>query len=161
MQPENIWLENQADVPNNPRLPVRLYRAVLPEDDPDAAEALFARHGWPPAWRDGIFPYVHFHTTAHEALAIVSGWAKVRLGGAEGQDFVLNAGDVVVLPAGTGHQCLEASDDLLVVGTYPVGQQPDQHRDGNGQAAELRARIARLPDPPGCPVTGEAFPRRP
>jgi len=161
LQAENIWLEGQADAPNNPRLPVRIYRAVVPVGQPEAAEALFARHGWPPAWRDGIFPYVHFHTTAHEALAIVTGRTKVRLGGAEGQDFVLSGGDVVVLPAGTGHQCLEATDDLLVVGAYPAGQQPDQQRGADGHAAELRARIARLPDPPGCPVTGEAFPRRP
>lgn len=161
MQPENVWLTNQPDAPNNPRLPVRLYRAVVPPGEPAAAEALFARNGWPPAWRDGIFPYVHFHTTAHEALAVVRGRVTVRLGGEAGQDFTLEAGDVAMLPAGTGHQRLEASEDLLVVGAYPIGQKPDQQRAMVGQAAELRARIARLPDPPGCPVTGEAVPRRP
>ncbi|MDJ0389910.1 cupin domain-containing protein [Roseomonas sp. E05] len=161
MRSENVWLTNQPDAPNNPRLPVRLYRSAVPAGEPAAAEALFASHGWPPAWRNGIFPYVHFHTTAHEALAIVSGRVRVRLGGEAGQDFELEAGDVVMLPAGTGHQCLEASEDLLVVGAYPAGQQPDQHRGVVGQVAELRARIARLPDPPACPVSGEAVPRRP
>ncbi|WP_202396856.1 cupin domain-containing protein [Teichococcus coralli] len=161
MQAENVWLEGQPDAPNNPRLPVRIHRCVLPPGEPEAAELLFASNGWPPAWRDGILSYVHFHSTAHEALAIARGEVAVRLGGEAGQDFVLKAGDVVMLPAGTGHQCLEASDDLLVVGAYPAGQRPDQHRAIVEQSAELRARIARLPDPPSCPVTGEAVPRRP
>jgi len=161
VQPENVWLTAQPDAPNNPHLPVLLYRSVLPPGKPEAAEALFARNGWPPAWRNGIFPYVHFHTTAHEALAIARGRVRVRLGGGAGPDFTLEAGDVVMLPAGTGHQRLEASQDLLVVGAYPAGQQPDQLRGVGSDGADLRARIARLPDPPGCPVTGEAVPRRP
>jgi uncharacterized protein YjlB len=34
--------------------------------DPAACEALFARNGWEGAWRDGIFSFHHFHSTAHE-----------------------------------------------------------------------------------------------
>lgn len=161
MQSETIWLNGGGGVPNNPRLPVLLYRAGFPAGEPEAVEALFGRHGWPPAWRDGIHPYVHFHTTAHEALGIAEGAVRVQLGGPDGPELSLAAGDVVVLPAGTGHQCLDASQDLLVVGAYPHGQVPDQRRASPEQAAEARARIARLPDPPGSPVTGEPYPRRP
>ncbi|MCQ4158450.1 cupin [Roseomonas sp. GC11] len=161
MTRETIWLQGEAGVPNNPRLPVLLYRAAFAAGRPEAVEGLFARHGWPPVWRDGIHPYVHFHTTAHEALGIAAGAVQLRLGGEAGPEFALRGGDVVVLPAGTGHQCLEASADLLVVGAYPLGQVPDQRRASPGQAAEVRARVARLPDPPGSPVTGEPYPRRP
>lgn len=161
MQNETLWLPNQEAVPNNPRLPVLVHRAVFPPGQAERAEALFAGHGWLPAWRDGIHPYVHFHTTAHEALAVVQGQVRVRLGDESGPELQVAAGDVLVLPAGTGHQQVDGSDDLLVVGAYPEGQEPDQRLASTAQAAEARARIARLPDPPCCPVSGNTYPRRP
>ena len=35
--------------------------------------------------------------------------ALVRFGGNHGEEFELRKGDVAILPAGTGHQCLSAS----------------------------------------------------
>ncbi|PHK96537.1 cupin [Pseudoroseomonas rhizosphaerae] len=161
MKAETLWLPNQEAVPNNPRLPVQVHRGAFPPGKVERAEALLAGHGWLPAWRDGIHPYVHFHTTAHEALAVVKGTVLVRLGDESGPELPVAAGDVLVLPAGTGHQRLEETEDLLVVGAYPEGQEPDQRLASAAQAAEARARIARLPDPPCCPVTGTPYPRRP
>ena len=110
--------------PLNPRLPLVVYRGVL-ESGPGAAascETLFAGNGWSGGWRGGVYPYHHYHSTAHEALGIVAGSAKVRLGGDSGTLIDLHAGDVVVIPAGVAHKGEAASPDLLIVGAYPGGR---------------------------------------
>jgi uncharacterized protein YjlB len=162
MRREVFWLEESGKVPNNPQLPVIVVSDAFEAGSAEAAEAMFARHGWPPAWRDGIYPYPHFHTTAHEALAVARGEVTVLLGGEGGARRHLSAGDAVVLPAGVAHQRLHSSEDLLVVGAYPPGQKPDEIRP-DGSRVDIKAAreaIARLPDPPCNPMNGEVYPHR-
>jgi uncharacterized protein YjlB len=88
--------------------------------DPAAVfEELFESNGWGDSWRDGIYDYVHYHSRIHEVLGIARGEGKVQFGGSRGRTLKLKAGDVAVLPAGTGHQCLSASNGFLVIGAYP------------------------------------------
>lgn len=57
-------------VPNNSKLAVAIYRTAIPGAGGDLAaefEALFEHNQWPPQWRDGIFDYHHFHSTAHSS----------------------------------------------------------------------------------------------
>lgn len=158
---ELLFLEPGPSVPNNPRLPVVLHRRALPPGGPEPAEALFRQHGWRPAWRNGIHAWHHYHSNAHEALAVVSGTVRVLLGGEGGVQVALAPGDVVVLPAGTAHMNLGASDDLLVVGAYPSGSAPpDQLRGAPEERARALHAIAATPDPACNPVTGEAYPLR-
>jgi uncharacterized protein YjlB len=150
-------------IPNNPDLPVIHYRHAieLGKDAPAAIEATFAKNRWKPDWRDKIYNYHHYHSTAHEVMGVASGYARVRLGGISGDDVELEPGDVVVLPAGTGHKLIAASEDFLVVGAYPTGQEWDVITAEEPQKkAEAVDTIANLPLPPADPVYGKAGPLR-
>ncbi len=158
MEPEQLRFADDGEIPNNPRLPALLWRGVLPPGEPAAAEALFARHGWPPAWRNGIYRHHHYHPNAHEALAIARGEVRVQLGGPRGAVLDLRAGDAVALPAGVGHCNLRQSADLLVVGAYPAGATPEQCDGGKPAHDAALPRIAATPDPPNEPVGGTPWP---
>ena len=148
-------------IPNNPTLPVLIYaQAVELHGDPAVAiEHLFESNDWPPQWRNGIYSYHHYHSTSHEVLGIAKGHATVRLGGEKGRDFELKAGDIVVLPAGTGHKCLAASSDLMVIGAYPPGQEDYDVRRGHASdRPQALKNIARVALPASDPVYGEGGP---
>ena len=120
-EPLTFMFSDDGSVPNNPLLPVLLYRGavdVAAARDPETTiEQTFIANGWSHGmWRNGIHPYTHFHSMTHEVLGIARGTARVRLGGPQGQEFDVTAGDVMVLPAGTGHQRLSDSDRLSVIG---------------------------------------------
>lgn len=115
---------DDGSIPNNPSLPMLLYSDALNFEGADPAvicERTFASNGWGQSWRNGIYPFHHYHSNAHEVLAIARGSAKVHLGGEEGLITTVSAGDVILLPAGCGHKNLGSSSDLLVIGAYPVG----------------------------------------
>lgn len=66
----------------------------------------------------------HFHPNSHECYGIFSGDSTLLLGriseaGENSVEVKVQAGDVVVLPAGTAHSCLQSSSDYRYVGVYP------------------------------------------
>jgi uncharacterized protein YjlB len=148
-------------IPNNERWPLVVYRGAvsLPANrDPAAViEDLFALNGWGDSWRNGIYDYVHYHSRIHEVLGIVRGSGKVRFGGNKGKTIQLKAGDVAILPAGTGHQCLDASTDFLVVGAYPPSGKYDECTTSEDHARALKT-IPRVGRPRKDPVYGSKGP---
>jgi uncharacterized protein YjlB len=153
--PEVVRLTANGWMPNNPRLPVLLYRRAVSAAGADPARAfedLFERNGWPPQWRNGVYPFHHYHSTAHEVLGFVAGQARLILGGEGGHEIEVAAGDVALLPAGTGHFRRLASRDFLVVGAYPPGQVADLLR--SAATPRVLAAIASVPIPATDPVHG-------
>jgi uncharacterized protein YjlB len=156
IEPEALLLTRNGWVPNNDRLPVLLYRGAFNSAhgaDPAALfEQGFRRNGWPPQWRNDVYDFHHYHSTAHEILGFAAGEARLILGGEGGIEIAVRAGDVIVLPAGTGHCKRGGSADFLAVGAYPPHQDWDTCRC-SPSAAELDC-ILHLPFPNSDPVTG-------
>jgi uncharacterized protein YjlB len=144
----------------NSRLPLLFYREAVAQKDasPEAMEALFAANGWPPRWRSTVFTYHHYHSTAHEVLGIASGEATLMLGGPQGREFNVAAGDVIVIPAGVVHRRLRSSGDFLVVGGYPPGQDWDLLRGEASDRPMADENIAKVPMPMSDPVGGSDGP---
>jgi uncharacterized protein YjlB len=160
--PATFMFADDGSVPNNPRLPFLVYRGAIDlagTPHPEAAiENTFDANGWGNMWRNGIFPYVHYHSMIHEALGIARGRARVRFGGSKGEALDLSQGDVAVLPAGTGHHCLRASPDLMVIGAYPNTGRYDLCRGSKAERDKALQTIPRVPLPEADPVFGQDGP---
>jgi uncharacterized protein YjlB len=152
-RPETHSFQDAGAIPNS-RLPVLIYHEVEAASDATRCEELLARNGWLGAWQDGIFSFHHFHSTSHEVLGIAAGTATLILGGPTGRRFEVEQGDVVVLPAGTGHCNAGSSADLLVVGAYPCGMRWDLRRGDPAERDKVLANIAAVPLPDTDPLHG-------
>jgi uncharacterized protein YjlB len=145
-------------IPNHPSFAVLVYHGVdAARAGAEAARAVFAEHGWDGSWVNSVFTFHHFHSTSHEALAVVAGRATLELGGPQGAAFDVAAGDVLVLPAGTGHRRASSDGAFTVVGAYPAGQEDYDivRGDDPAEVAAARERIAALGAPADDPVGGE------
>lgn len=154
------WMKFKDDgyIPNNPKLPLLLYRKVVRFDrhyDPAALiEAIFKANGWRKPWRNGIYDYVHYHSRIHEVLGVARGSATLRLGGNKGKTVVVSAGDIIVIPAGVGHECLKADSRFLVVGAYPPRGVYNECRGSFQEHAKAASSIRRTPIPKKNPLFG-------
>lgn len=148
-------LEDDGIYPNNAALSLLVYQGALnlPDQNPAATiEGLFAANRWGGSWRNGVYSFHHYHSTAHEVLGVYSGTANVQFGGEEGPALQVRRGDVVIIPAGVAHKNLGASQDLRVVGAYPFGQRVDMNYGKPAERPRADQNIAHLPLPEADPV---------
>jgi uncharacterized protein YjlB len=161
-KPNVFRFADDGIVPNNPKLPLILYRGPVRTAgaaDPAALfEILFERNGWKDSWRNGVYDYVHYHSQIHEVLGIARGRVTVRFGGSRGRAFSLKAGDVAILPAGTGHKRIDKGDDLLMVGAYPAFGKYDLCRDSKEERERALKTVPKTPIPKKDPVYGSGGP---
>lgn len=156
--PEAVVLPENERMPNS-ELPVLIFRAAISGDGKEPLlYATFKANDWGGLWSDGIFGYHHFHSNAHEVLGVATGSAVLVLGGEGGTTLDIAEGDVLVLPAGTGHRRIKASPDFLVVGAYPKGQDDvDEYLD-KALCGNYRGRLHAVPKPERDPLYGESGP---
>ena len=155
-EPLAIVFEDDGLVPNS-ILPFLVYQGAVkldPGHPEETIEDLFGQNGWGGMWRNGVYDYLHYHSTVHEALGVARGHARVRFGGDRGREFQIAAGDVAILPAGTGHQCLSASPDFSVVGAYPPGAKMQITRPTPENHAMALKTIPQVKLPETDPVMG-------
>ncbi|HKH01238.1 MAG TPA: hypothetical protein VKB08_11025 [Bradyrhizobium sp.] len=160
IEPLTAVFEDDGLVPNNP-MPFLVYKQAIEvgNDHPERTiEDLFEVNGWGDMWRNGIYDYLHYHATVHEALGVARGHARVRFGGDHGREVEVTAGDVAILPAGTGHQCLSASSDFSVVGAYPPGAKMEVTRPTPENYRKALKTIPEVKLPNTDPVRGESGP---
>jgi uncharacterized protein YjlB len=159
-EPLAIVFTDDGLVPNS-RLAFLVYKGAVDVESghPEKTiEGLFGANGWGDMWRNGVYDFPHYHATVHEALGIARGHARVRFGGDRGKVFEIAAGDVAILPAGTGHQCLIASADFSVVGAYPPGAKMHVTRPTPENYAKALKTIPQVKLPDTDPVMGKDGP---
>ena len=162
VQPKQLSFKDDGVFPNSV-LPLLFYREALITHAHDPAsifEQRFAENDWTNSWRDGVYPFPHYHSTSHEVLGVYSGTATLRLGGEHGENITVHSGDIIVIPAGVAHQNITCSVDFGVVGAYPGGREWDLLRGIPGERPKADHNIAALPIPDNDPIYGPEGPLR-
>lgn len=155
-EPELFYFKDDGKIPNS-EYPLLLYHNAFTERDNAGAEWLektFATNNWTNSWRNGVYSYHHYHSTAHEVLGVYAGKALLHLGGEEGSKAEVKAGDVIVIPAGVGHKNIH-DENLQIVGAYANGRIWDVNRGLPGERPKADKNIAAVPLPETDPLFGK------
>jgi uncharacterized protein YjlB len=162
--PGTLSFADDGSIPNNLALPFMRYRGGIDFAGSPKPEKLiektFAENGSGEMLRNGMYPYAYpyarYHSTIHEAMGVAR--AKVHFGGDKGHEIEIVLGDVVILPAGTGRQCLTQSPDLTVIRDYPPTGKFDLRRGSKAEQSKALAAIPKVPQPVADPVSGPEGP---
>lgn len=143
-------------IPNNDAYRAVVAHGALGGPNADCAvRGLLERNGWGGTWTWHVFDFHHFHPDAFEVLAVASGGARLVLGGPQGREIDVAAGDVILLPPGFGHKQVSMQHDFRICGAYPPGQEDcTVVKADTGYDESTLARIACVPFPERDPVWG-------
>lgn len=155
-QPKTFYFKDDGSIPNS-KYPLLVYQHAFEgrgSKGGDWLEEKFAANNWTNTWRWGVYPFHHYHSNTHEVLGVFSGKALLHMGGEQGEKMEVQAGDIIVIPAGVGHKCLTHSDDFTVLGAYPNGLSPDLNKGEKGERPKTDQHIAAVPFPATDPLLG-------
>lgn len=155
--PQSFYFKDDGMIPNS-RYPLLVYKNIFTKRNSEGAnwlEERFAVNEWTNSWRWGVYPFHHYHSNTHEVLGCFSGEAILHMGGEKGKKMTVQAGDIIVIPAGVGHKCLTHSDDFTVVGAYPYGLHPDLMKGEKDERPDADQRIANVKSPETDPLLGK------
>lgn len=156
---EKLLIQEYQSFPNNPFLPLIIYsNAIASGNKEHSFKKTFAKNGWKHSWVNGIYNYHHYHSTAHEVLGIIKGNCEVQFGGPAGEIKAIHEGDVIIIPAGLAHKCVDCSEDFSCVGAYPDGQDYDMNYGHEDERPGADANIQKLALPKCDPIYGENGP---
>jgi uncharacterized protein YjlB len=156
IQPNIFYFKDDGIIPNS-KYPLLVYHKAFTARGSEGAawlEETFAANNWTNSWRNGIYSFHHYHSISHEVLGIYSGSALVHMGGEKGKQLTIEAGDIIVIPAGVGHKNIH-SENLGVVGAYPDGHTWDLLRGEPGDRPQADQNIAAVPLPSRDPLLGK------
>lgn len=158
---QSMILKDDGTFPNNEKLPLIFMQNAF---DPNTRnlvgtiEKTFHGNGWGSSWRNGLYNFHHYHSTAHEVLGLYSGWVKAHFGGPQGKIVDAKIGDVIIVPAGVSHKNLEQSTDFRCVGAYPKDQSWDMNYGRAGERPQTDVNIKNVSPPKTDPVFGKSGP---
>ena len=155
MDPIQLKFKDDGKIPNS-RFPLLVYKNVFSEEkaDADFITSHFENYNWKNAWTGGVYDFHHYHSNSHEVLGVFSGYAMLQFGGNDGEMVSVEEGDVVVIPAGVGHEMISGSDDFAVVGAYPNGSDYDLQKEGDDRNV-ADENLKNVPFPDNDPVYGK------
>ncbi|MFW5830479.1 MAG: cupin domain-containing protein, partial [Planctomycetota bacterium] len=149
--PAPFFLSRNGAIPNNPDLPILPLKLPTPVDVNSLRKRLQG-NGWHGIWTGGIYDYHHYHSTNHEFLGVLAGSAELELGGQNGEHLQVEAGDALVLPAGTGHRAISQSPGFQVLGAYPGQADWDLCTDADEPDQDVEERIREVAVPKRDPL---------
>jgi uncharacterized protein YjlB len=154
-------LSGEGNFPNNSHLALLVYRNAFRMEGKDKAkiiEEIFESNGWSNAWQDGVYDYHHYHSITHEVLGVVKGSARIQFGGPSGISLLVQAGDVIIIPAGVAHKNLGGEENFRCVGAYPDGKDYDMNYGKAEERPKAEENIKNVPLPDSDPVFGISGP---
>jgi uncharacterized protein YjlB len=156
----HILINKNGLFPNNSLLPLLIYKKalILPNESPEVVEEVFTKNNWKNSWRNGIYPYHHYHSNTHEVIGVYAGSCDVEFGGPNGTLVTIEVGDMILIPAGVSHKNSGSTNDFKCVGSYPSEKEYDMHYGKEGDHPKVDNNIKNVSLPKCDPIYGSKGP---